>query len=196
MKDLLFVTDYELLVFDVDGTLADSDSGNLYHGAAMFFDWLRRRQNNKERVPSIALATNQGNVGLRYWMLSEDWGNPHLLPSLADVHTRLVGIQSLIPLYSRLYVAYAYRNRSNGRWSPTPMQFAGWSEWSRNWVKPSPGMLLQAMSDYKIADSKSVLMIGDQVEDKAAAESAKTRFLWSEIFHDKISASLFAPIAS
>jgi len=190
MDDLLFLTEYDLVIFDVDGTIVEGNRGEVvFDSVSRMFDWLRSRYDRRERVPAIALSASQSSVGLRYWMLMDNWGTPHNLPTMADEHVRVLKIQASIPLYTRLYVAYPYQNRTNRRWSPTPPQYAGWPEWSRNYVKPSPGLLIKAIDDYRVSPS-SVLYIGDEERDEEAARAAQVSFLWAELLHDKISTAL------
>lgn len=63
---------YDLLIFDVDGTLVvDYDSDILPPEVTNFFKGL-----SNEGGPVIALATNQGGVGLR-----QGFGDPEKLPT-------------------------------------------------------------------------------------------------------------------
>lgn len=66
-----------LYIFDLDGTLAALDSTNLLPGVAEWFD-------ASPGVP-CAIATNQGGVGLRYWMETKDFGEPGKYPTQAQV---------------------------------------------------------------------------------------------------------------
>jgi hydroxymethylpyrimidine pyrophosphatase-like HAD family hydrolase len=57
-----------LYIFDVDGTIADRDSVGIY---LHFIAWLKEQ---RARDVVVALATNQGGAGLRYWMESAGFG--------------------------------------------------------------------------------------------------------------------------
>lgn len=56
----------KLIIFDMDGTLVEKFTLNLLPGVRPFFDLLLR--DGCEALPRIAVATNQGGVGLRYWL--------------------------------------------------------------------------------------------------------------------------------
>lgn len=53
--------DKTLWMFDVDGTLCSSNTSDTLHLTAVL--WLEKHKPQK-----VALCTNQGGVGLRYWM--------------------------------------------------------------------------------------------------------------------------------
>lgn len=175
------IKDYDLLVFDVDGTIANRDEDRLLPEARDFFKLLYQ-WSAVATLPKLALATNQGGVGLRFWMLDGGWGNPDELPTLQAVEGRLRAVQQQIPLPTYLYTSYAYQSQNNKTWSPVPIEFAGRTEWSRAWRKPNPGMIQQAMVDHGIADPRKVLFVGDQPEDEGAAISAGVGFCWVKQF--------------
>ncbi|GAB5494515.1 MAG: hypothetical protein Phog2KO_47300 [Phototrophicaceae bacterium] len=51
---------YDLIIFDMDGTLSDWKTGKLLPNVKAWFD-------AQPPDRKFALATNQGGVGLRYW---------------------------------------------------------------------------------------------------------------------------------
>lgn len=165
---------FDLLIFDVDGTIAPRYEPQLYPQAAEFFQLWGAARADDRSVPAIALATNQGGPAMRYWMESEGFGDPSSYPTLAQVQARLNIVVAQIPPPARLYVAYAYQS-SKGVWSPTPPEWAGDPAWSRQWRKPNPGMLLQAAKDHGVGET-AVLMIGDTRDDEGAAIAAGVGF--------------------
>lgn len=175
------IKDYDLLVFDVDGTIANRDEDRLMPEARDFFKLLYQ-WSAVATVPKLALATNQGGVGLRFWMLDGGWGNPDELPTLKTVEERLRAVRQQIPLPTYLYTSYAYQSKNNKTWSPVPIEFAGRPEWSRAWRKPNPGMIQQAMLDYGIDNPQKILFVGDRPEDEGAAISAGVDFCWVKQF--------------
>jgi phosphoglycolate phosphatase-like HAD superfamily hydrolase len=165
-----------LYIFDVDGTIAMSYEDKLLPEAAKFFetfDWTNDR---------MALVTNQGGVGLRYWLESGQFGEPEKYPTKETAWNRLHILREQIvgehvdrcPIFA----CFAYQSKSSGKWGPTP--FDTWdytpNEWSQYWRKPSPGMLLAAL-DYYMASSEDTVFIGNSDEDKQAAEAAGIRFV-------------------
>lgn len=171
---------YKLIIFDADGTLADRDSGQRLEGVEEYFHRLRSLPD--EARPHVAVATNQGGVGMRHWIERGRKGNISRYPTRERIekqYTRL--IESLLEhIPYRLYVAYAFQSRS-GEWSPTPSGYESEPRWNRQWRKPSPGMLLQAMEDAGAAPGET-LMVGDREDDRLAAERAGCDFQWAHEF--------------
>lgn len=171
-------TNSKLIIFDLDGTLADRDSDTLYPHAEQ---WLKEHDN-------WMVATNQGGVGLRYWMERDGFGTPEQYPSQADVEIRL---QRLFPmltperLVNSVLVCFCYQSKKSGKWSPVPPEkvspYITLGEWWQEWRKPAPGMLLYAMRlrDVTPADT---LMVGDDVEDMQAASAAGCTFMYPHEF--------------
>lgn len=179
------IKDYDLLVFDVDGTIANRSEDRLLPEARDFFKLLHR-WSAVATVPKLALATNQGGVSLRLWMADAGWGEPDKYPTLEAVQTRLREIQRQIPLPTMLYVAYAYQTQRTRQWAPVPIEYVGQPEWSRAWRKPNGGMLQQAMLEYDISDPQRVLFVGDSDDDKGAATAsgvhfALARHFWAQV---------------
>jgi len=166
-----------LMIFDVDGTLVAPHTEELLPLREAFF---------RRLAPgiAIALASNQGGVGLRYWMETEGWGDPSRLPSLEQAVGRLQRlarrIASLSQREPRIYMAFAYRSRK-GEWGPIP-PYSWWDpRWDRDWRKPAPGMLRQALRDSDL-QAEEALMIGDRPEDREAAAAAGIPFEPAERF--------------
>lgn len=174
------IQNIQLLLFDVDGTIAARDQFQLHPQAAEFFCLLAQRDGR----PDVALVTNQGGPAMRHWMTRDGFGQPDKYPTLAQVTERLAGLIAQIPLASGLYVAYAYQS-SKGVWAPTPPQVAGDPSWSRAWRKPQPGMLLQAMADYGVGET-AVLMVGDMDSDQQAAAAAEVDYCDASDFWDTV----------
>jgi HAD superfamily hydrolase (TIGR01662 family) len=170
----------DLLIFDVDGTLAETYGLELLPGVKGFFE--RWAQAGSPERPRLALATNQGGVGMRYWMETDGFGEPEEFPTAAQVEQRLQALLAILGLPPDLpvYVAYRYLTR-DGRWTPAPPEEAGSPRWQRQWRKPGPGMLLQAMQD-AAASPERTLFVGDSPEDQGAARAAGCAFRWANEF--------------
>ena len=175
------IKDYELVMFDVDGTIADRNEDRLLPIAEDFFDLLHQWA-AVANLPRLALATNQGGVALRLWMEDGGWGEPEKYPTLEAVQERLRTIQQQIPLPITLYVAYAYQTQKTREWAPVPIRFVGQPEWSRAWRKPNGGMLQQAMLDHGVKNPQKVLFVGDRPEDREAAVAVGAGFVWVKQF--------------
>jgi phosphoglycolate phosphatase-like HAD superfamily hydrolase len=183
-----------LYIMDVDGTIAMSYSDELLPEAAKFFagfDWEKDK---------LALATNQGGVGLRYWMEQGGFGEPEEKPTAEQVQARLEKLRSQIvgKQIERcpIFVSFAYQSKKSGKWAPTPYDLSGRdliatatsddpmvkhipvipNEWREDWRKPAPGMLLAAMKHFGETPENTV-MIGNSDDDKGAAAAAGVRFI-------------------
>ena len=155
-----------IYIFDVDNTLADRDSDQLYDHVAKWF-----AQHKPQRV---ALATNQGGVGLRAWMERDGFGDPEKLPTEQHVIHRLshLGQQIATLTGGDILICYAcaYQSKTSGEWSP---QREG-SQWLKSWRKPGTGMLNEAMQYYK-AERHEYVFVGDNLHnnyDELAAKAA------------------------
>lgn len=167
-----------MILFDLDGTLAHRDTGELLAGVARFFTLTPPTR--------WAIVTNQGGVGLRRWMEDHGFGDPDRYPAAADIDARIEQVISAIgkqPI--AVYVAYAYQTKA-GEWAPTPATATDDPRWCHDWRKPAPGMLLQAMTDAGITDPDTVTMVGDSDADHEAAEAAGVRFRWADEFFGRV----------
>lgn len=166
------MTDCKLIIFDVDGTLCDRDSTALYPEVTA---WLAAHPEQQ-----VAIATNQGGVGLRYWMESGGFGEPGKYPTEEQVWERLDAILDQFPdggHFPSVQVCFAYQSRK-GDWSPVPAGRHGVKEWSSDCRKPAPGMLLNAMRAWGVTSGET-LMVGDSADDQLAADAAGCAFAWA-----------------
>lgn len=154
----------KLFIFDVDGTLVDGMDG--IELIAVARRWLAR-----EKPQNIALCTNQGGVGRRYWMEprpAEDYGH---LPTEAAAIERLGKIVSQVQEITggtvRLYAAYRFVSRK-GNWSPVPTGREDDPAWSTEWRKPGTGMLRQALIDFG-ETVETAVFVGDMDSDEETA---------------------------
>jgi HAD superfamily hydrolase (TIGR01662 family) len=175
---------YNLVIFDIDGTLADRDTSVLLSGVFNWFSELTLHYKYK-----LALATNQGGVGLRYWMEKDGFGNPGGYPDAREAAAHIASVISQLPqqlhmqLRNHVYMSFAYRSKKTGVWGAVPP--GANQRWRQDWRKPAPGMLLQAMRDYGVV-AQHTLMVGDRDEDHKAAIAANCSYMHRDtLFGDK-----------
>lgn len=172
-------TNTKLIIFDVDGTLADRETSTLLPGV---FQWFEQFGNDY----LVALATNQGGVGLRRWMEVAGFGEPEKFPTQEDVEDHIQKVIDQLPdrqqsIRQRVQMCFAYQSKKTGRWAPTPAGFEDDPRWNHNNRKPSGGMLIDAMRSANV-NPLETLMIGDRDEDALASEDAGTEFQWADDF--------------
>lgn len=181
----------KLWLLDVDGTLAERNQLTVLPGVQ---DWVNTL-NPEENV--FALVTNQGGeVGLRYWMEKNGFGEPGKLMSLEQSTARLQTLVTTIfgGKYScKICASYRFLS-SKGNWSPTPFDPADGSAvdentlplpWRKDRRKPSPWLLFDAMNEY-LGLFSDVAMIGDSDTDREAAEAADVSYYDADEFFAKV----------
>lgn len=171
-------------IFDIDGTIADRGSSDTY---SWFNEWLRR-QRGEDVV--IALASNQGGVGLRYWMESDGFGNPDVLPTESEIVARVDAISGAIMFWTGglrpiIALSYAYQAKETGLWGPIPPDKQADLYWQPTSRKPNIGMirLIQyGVLQRGFANDCNMLFIGNSDEDEAAARAAGIGWCDEEAF--------------
>lgn len=177
----LDLSKYKLIIFDLDGTLADRDTGKLLDGVAEYFAPFR--DDDIKYGERFGISTNQGGVGLRYWMELDGFGDPKKYPTELDIDIRIGEVYEQIGF--PMYAAKAFRYQSKkGNWSPAPPNSRNILVWSKTWRKPHPGMLFHCMRQSDVTPDET-LMVGDRLEDKEAAERAGCDFVWAWDFFDR-----------
>lgn len=160
----------KLVLFDIDDTICDRDSTEVYPQALDFF---------ASTSADIAFVTNQGGPACH----DAGWSFSKKFPSLEQVEDRLSAILTSIPLSARilLYVCYAYK-RKNGVVIVPKSDKSIFSACTKEICrKPNPGMLRWAMGDYDVKPHEC-LMVSDRDEDRLTAEAAEVAFLWAHEF--------------
>lgn len=187
---------YKLICFDVDGTLTESWSLNLLPGVVEWFV-----NHPKGNQPKVAMVTNQGGIGLRYWMEQGNFGDPTRYPTEDEASERLQSLAGklmkiadqasddyLYHLDLNIYIAYAYQSKK-GQWGPIPEGLENFicggngfeGNWNQDWRKPNPGMIKRAMLITGVSAS-GTLMVGDSEDDQKAAQAAGVDFIWADEF--------------
>lgn len=173
----------KLYIFDADDTLVESWTENLKPGV---LEWLREMAMiDEDDRPFLAITTNQGGVGLRYWMVKQGFGQPSKYPNEEQARHLYKSVARRLWTESGcetdLYMCFAYQSKDSGKWGPVPDESLFANEWTTGWRKPNPGMLLAAL-EWACVDRKDAIMIGDSEDDACAAISAGIDFCWAKDF--------------
>lgn len=159
-----------LYIFDLDGTLCERDKTDLRPKVARTLSTLANAE------AKFAIATNQGGVGLRYWMEKAKFGEPEKYPTAETVIARLgivlVQVEALTGQPWGLFFCFAYFTKTGKRGLLPNSSAPEWSFWHR---KPNPGMLNAAIQWANVQPAQA-LMIGDRDDDMHAAKAAKCAF--------------------
>jgi hypothetical protein len=161
---------YKLIIFDVDGMLADLDTGALYLGVLDYFS----TSFGTYQRPEIAFASNQGGPACH----DAGWPSSGNFPTLAQVEAQCSRIAG--QLGARLYMCLAHE-LEDGRWIYPANVAPDDPRLNHEWRKPRPGMLLQAMADAGATPTET-LVVGDRPEDEKAAQAAGCLFEWADKF--------------
>lgn len=187
LKQPTVIRNYRLIIFDVDGILSKRDSGRLLPHAVAYFNDLASTQSDFSPDPFIALAANQGGVGLRRWMEQEGFGEPHKYPTQIQAENHIYSVARHIEeLYAQpaVYISFAYQSQK-GNWSPLPPEARKDPRWKRDWRKPAPGMLIQAMADAGVTAAET-LMVSDDPAGRNAAVSAGCEYIRADLFFPQL----------
>lgn len=180
---------YRLLIFDVDGTLTKPGIDRLLPHAETYFSNLADQYKN-DIGPHIALAANQGGVGMRHWMEVGGFGDPSRYPTQSQAEAHIYGVANHIKkIYGipAVYISFAYQSQK-GKWAPTPSEEKDNPRWRQDWRKPAPGMLLAAMAEIGTSPQETLMISNDQTGQQAA-RSAKCDFLWHYEFFPRLDVS-------
>lgn len=159
---------YKLIIFDVDGTVAERGSTAPYLHAKETIERVKQ-------FASVAFATNQGGPALK----DADWFGPK--NEMPDLETVQVNYQRIADeLGGRLYMALAYKT-TRGDWIYPKALAPDDPRLNHDWRKPGPGMLLQAMADYGVT-KEDTIFVGDREEDANAARAAGVCFCFENDF--------------
>jgi len=151
---------YKLVIFDVDGTLTATKSGETFRKNAADWKWLPDRLKKLAELDAqgvkMACATNQG--GVAFGLLDPREIRAELTRMAEEVHISVVEMCFSHPKAK----LPEYREDSPRR-------------------KPGPGMLLSIIA--KSGESKEdCLMVGDRPEDNQAAHAAGISFYLADFF--------------
>ena len=175
-----------MAIFDWDDTLVKRYTDQILPGVEDYFRNLRFMTSK----PRIAIATNAGYVGLRYWreQAAGKIGDPNQTPPKSFFDDNLIRVCAQLTEWGGIaeidtFRSFRYQAKS-GKWSPIPEGEENNPEWNEWWRKPSPGMLFEAMSTRKIIPAETIF-VGDMESDLEAASRAGCRFQWSWEFFER-----------
>lgn len=179
MTPKIELSEYDLIIFDLDSTLV-----RLHGDENSFMPGMKNALKSLPADIKIALASNQGGVGLRRWFEIGGFGDDYdHLPQQSSVEDRVTkiarAVETLTGKVPVVCVSYRFQSRK-GNWSTVPAEGLDRDgeilpEWSEEWRKPGPGMLRYAINHFQVAPEKT-LMVGDLESDREAAEAAGTAF--------------------
>jgi len=99
---------------------------------------------------------------------------------VVDVAESAEGAGGGVPdqLFVGQFMSFRYQAKSSGRWGTTPPGRAADPSWSKEWCKPSPGMLCAIAKSARVDPSRA-LVVGAELRDKEAAHAAGMHFAWA-----------------
>ena len=154
------LTDFLLIIFDVDGTLVRPKSGKKFRENAADWEWLPGRKELIQALLAagvrVAIASNQGGVAFGYMPKEEVRDELHKMAKEAGIPK------------GGVYICFTHPNAT----IPHLRQ-------QDHRRKPGPGMLQEAMLDFEAMEDQT-LYVGDLPEDEAAAKAAGVSFLWAD----------------
>lgn len=155
---------FKLYIFDVDGTLTTTKSGETFRRTADDWVWLPGRvkqcQELRTQGAVLAIASNQAGVAFPWSKFSEVEMRMEIQKVADGIGADIAGICFTTPNKKALD---QYRVEGDMR------------------RKPSPGMLLEAMSFAGVSPAEA-LMVGDREEDEQAAQNAGVAFISADEF--------------
>jgi FMN phosphatase YigB (HAD superfamily) len=169
---------FKLICLDVDRTLVPFNSIDIYPAMAKRLKELREEADKNHELLYFALVSNQGGPACH----DAGWGNSsRQYPEYNEVLVRLQlikeDLEAIVDSEVKLYTCFAYKGKDGTIYLPEALKS---QRNTVNWEymrKPGPGMIEQAMADFKVNFTET-LMVGDSVDDQGAAEAARVTFMW------------------
>lgn len=169
---------YSLVIFDKDGTLTTTVSGERFvqhpEDQKLRDGLYQRLEGLANDGVKIAIATNQGGVAAGH-------------KSMGDLEKELYYLTRIMPGSVARDAAFLacpdFKGSECWQWAwvayPTTGMMIDVSTESHSFRKPGPGMLLLAMKRHGVTDPSQCLMVGDRPEDEQAAQAAGMDFEWA-----------------
>lgn len=152
-----------LVIFDLDGTIVTTRSGDKFRRTADDWKFIGNRQvqisDIRKTGTLVAIATNQGGCAFPWSQISEEEMNREIKKVADAIDADRVAVCYNINHPKALE---KYRREDNRR-------------------KPGPGMLLELMVSLNFNQAFTV-MVGDRDEDEQAADAAGVEFISADEF--------------
>jgi D-glycero-D-manno-heptose 1,7-bisphosphate phosphatase len=167
-ENWIVMLDTELVIFDVDGTLTTTKSGETFRKTADDWQWLPNRvakckQLVKQEI-SLAIASNQAGVAFPWSSFTQAQIQVEL-----DKTAQEIGATFVAACYS----------------SPNPKARSEYFNANDERRKPNGGMLFETMQHFG-KSAEQTLFVGDRPEDEQAARAAGVGFMWAwQFFGDE-----------
>jgi D-glycero-D-manno-heptose 1,7-bisphosphate phosphatase len=160
---LALIDTVDLVIFDADGTLCTTASGQTFRRGAADWKVLPRRPEVLQELATMgkgrALASNQGGVAFGH--LKDE-----------EISAELYRLGAALGIVVVWWCPHHPQGTVPGFTEDCPHR------------KPKPGMLTGIM-EQQGASPERTLFVGDRPEDQQAAQAAGTRFAWAwEFFED------------
>jgi hypothetical protein len=173
---------FKLICLDIDKTLVPFNGIDIYPAMAKRLRELREEADKNHELLYFALVSNQGGPAC----FDAGWGNSsRQYPEYNEVLVRLQlikeDLEAIVDSEVKLYACFAYKSKDGTIYLPEVLKS---QRNTVNWEhmrKPGPGMIEQAMADYKVSFTET-LMVGDSQDDYGAAKAARVTFMWVEDF--------------
>jgi len=158
---------YDLVIFDIDGTLVCTQSGEIFRQSAKDWQWLPGRVRALQQLVTdgtrIAFASNQAGVAFPWSHFTEQ------------------DIEDEVAIMADAVDAETWRCCYTSPNEKALPQYFNANDPNR---KPGPGMLIDIMEHLEV-DEEKTLFVGDRPEDEKAAVAAGVSFQWArDFFHD------------
>lgn len=154
----------KLIIFDIDGTLVGTKSGETFRKTADDWQWLPGRlkkcRDLVDEGKRIAFASNQAGVAFPWSKFTEQDITDEIAIMADQVDADAWSLCFTTPNEKALP---QYRNTNDRR------------------RKPGPGMLEEIMKQLEMS-AEDTLFVGDRPEDEGAAQAAGVSFQWAEDF--------------
>lgn len=156
-----------LIIFDIDGTLVTTKSGETFRVSAGDWQWLPGRLQKCHDLASngtyVALATNQAGVAFPWSKFTESEITAVVVGMVEEMGAHAWAMCCTSPNIKALPQYFNPNDRRR---------------------KPGPGMIEEIMEQLGCSPAET-LYVGDRPEDEQAARAAGVAFQWADDFFEQ-----------